>query len=124
MEKSKSGRPSKYVPEMCELVIEYGKQGMGMAEMAAELGISRNTLHKWIKQKPVFGDAIKEARDRSQAWWEAKGRRATFASKDFNATSYIFQMKNRFPDDWRDKQNVEHGGELNMVIETGVPEKD
>jgi hypothetical protein len=35
----------------------------------------------------------------------------------FNATSYIFNMKNRFPSDWRDRQDVDvtsNGGPLTI----------
>jgi hypothetical protein len=28
--------------------------------------------------------------------------------KDFNSTAFIFQMKNRFPRDYRDKHELEH----------------
>mgnify|MGYP002149956458 CR=1 FL=1 len=32
------GRPSKYDPAMCEAVIAAGEEGMGRAEIAAEIG--------------------------------------------------------------------------------------
>jgi hypothetical protein len=32
--------------------------------------------------------------------------------KDFNATAFIFQMKNRFPKDYRDKHDVEDEGNI------------
>lgn len=84
---------------------------MGIAEMAAEIGISRETFNVWRKDRKDFSDAVKEAVALSQAWWEKQGRMATFGAIDgFNATSYIFQMKNRFRDDWRDKHDLEHSG--------------
>lgn len=104
-----AGRPTKYKPEFCETVIECGEQGMGRAEMARELGIDRATLADWVSSKPEFSRAVKEALDASQAWWERKGRSATFGGEDgFNATSFIFNMKNRFPEDWRDKHEVDN----------------
>lgn len=105
------GRPSIYDPAMCDRVVECGREGMGVAEMSAEIGISRETFNAWRKSRPDFSDAVKEAVSLSQAWWEKQGRMATFGAIDgFNATSYIFQMKNRFRDDWRDKHDVEHSG--------------
>lgn len=105
------GRPTAYKPEFCQTVIDAGKDGAGKAEMAAECGVSRQTLDNWTEVHPEFLDAVKEALAWSQAWWEKNGRIATFGGTEgFNATSYIFNMKNRFPDDWKDKvvqdQNV------------------
>jgi hypothetical protein len=105
------GRPTKYKREMCATVIECGKEGMGKAEMACELGIHHSTFAAWQEKHPEFSEAVKEALLNSQAWWERNGRVATFGGVEgFNATSYIFQMKNRFPLDWRDKREHEHAG--------------
>jgi len=113
------GRPTKYKPEFCETVVDCGKAGMGKAEIASQLGVCRDTLLEWSKGKPEFSDAIKRAEEESLAWWEKQGRTATFGGIDgFNPTSYIFQMKNRFRNDWRDKHDhsVEVSGEIEIVI--------
>lgn len=114
-----SGRPSKFHDGMCEIVIDLGKQGAGRAEMACELGISRETWTDWLnpespRYKVGFSDAVKVALEFSQAWWEKQGRLKTFDDKDFNATSYIFQMKNRFKDDWADRQVNEQTGTVRI----------
>jgi transposase len=104
-----AGRPTKYKPEFCEIVIACGDEGKGKAEMARELEIHHSTFSAWQEEHPEFSAAVKEALFRSQAWWEGKGRQATFGEvQGFNATSYIFNMKNRFPDEWRDKHEVEN----------------
>jgi transposase len=106
-----AGRPSKYDPAMCETVIQCGREGMGKAEMAAELGIAYSNFDRWQHEHPEFQDAVKEAVRQSQAWWEKMGRVSTFGGTDgFNATSYIFQMKNRFRADWNDTVKSEHSG--------------
>lgn len=97
-------RPTDYKPEYCDKVIELGREGASKAEMAHALGASRQTLDNWAAAHPEFLDAVKEATELSQGWWESQGRKATFgAMPGFNATSYIFNMKNRFPGDWKDK---------------------
>ncbi len=99
-----AGRPTDYDQSYCERVIELGKEGASKAEMAAELGIVRQTLDNWTEAHPEFMDAVKQAVSWSQAWWEKQGRVATFGGTEgFNATSFIFNMKNRFPADWKDK---------------------
>jgi transposase len=106
-----AGRPTKYLPEMCERVVEFGKLGMSKCEMEAELEIAHDTFNRWQKEIPEFSDAVRQAVRHSQAWWERKGREATFGGVDgYNATSYIFQMKNRFREDWNDTVKNEHSG--------------
>jgi hypothetical protein len=104
-------RPTKYDPGMCDTVIAAGEEGKTLAEMAAELDVDRATVNEWIERHEEFSRAVKRGLDKAQAWWEKQGRIATFGGFDgFNATSYIFQMKNRFREDWRDKQDLEHTG--------------
>lgn len=120
--KKKVGRPTKYEPKMCETVIECGKQGMSKCEMALELDIAYDTFDRWQNENEQFSEAVKEAMRYSQAWWERNGRMATFGGIDgFNATSYIFNMKNRFRADWNDTVKNEltgpDGGPIVQKIE-------
>ncbi len=114
-----AGRPTKYKPEMCEQVIACGKKGMGKAEMAVKIKVHHSTFNAWREEKPEFSAAVNEAVRQSQAWWERKGRKATFGKIDgYNATSYIFNMKNRFREDWADRKQLEHTGKDGGPIET------
>ena len=102
------GRPSTYDTEFCELVISLGREGASKAEMAHACGVARMTLDNWAKEHPEFLDAVTEAVELSQGWWESEGRKATFGKvPGFNATAFIFNMKNRFPADWRDKKEMD-----------------
>ena len=49
------------------------------------------------------------AREFSLGWSEGQAN-AGIWSRDFNANAYRLQMMNRFPNDWRDRQEVEVGG--------------
>lgn len=111
------GRPSKYQPEFCEQVIEFGAQGMARVEWAGQFGVTRQTLANWEAAHPEFLDSTTHARELSAAWWAAQGREGIW-SKSFNAVAYRLQVLNRFPDDWRDRQSVEHSGPDGKPIET------
>ena len=113
-----AGRPSKYDPVMCETVMQVGAEGKTLAGMADALDVDRDTLNQWRASNAEFSVAVKRGLEKAQAWWEENGRVATFGGVDgFNATSYIFQMKNRFRDEWSDTHKTEHSGNLNV---TGV----
>lgn len=105
--KGPGGRPSLYKPEYCERVIELGREGMSVLEMAAEIGVSRVTLEEaWPAAHEEFLEAFARARELSQAWWEREGRTGLRADK-FNAQLYSRSMSARFPKDWRESKNVE-----------------
>ena len=104
---TKIGRPSKYKPEMCTQVIKLMKEGASKTEVAAELGINKDTLYEWEKAHTEFSDTIKRGVQLSQAWWEKKGR-TNLENKNFNYVGWYMNMKNRFA--WKDKQETQHTG--------------
>ena len=105
------GRPTDYDPSFCDRVVDFGREGYSKAMIAAELGVVRQTLENWASRHPEFLDAMTRAREFSLAWWELQGHKGIW-SRDFNANAYRLQMLNRFPDDWRERQEVELRGLL------------
>lgn len=110
------GRPTDFKSEYCDKVIELGKEGMSRAEICLELDICYQTLLNWSDSHPEFLEALKTSSRFSQGWWEMKGRKATFDTEGFNSTSYIFNMKNRFKDDWSDTSSNKIIVEESLVI--------
>ena len=108
------GRPPKYDEEYCEKVISLGKEGLSLTQIALELDISRSTLYEWRDKYDDFSDALKRAREFAQGFWENALKQAALGTNPEgvtpNPTLMIFQMKNRFPDEWREKQVQEHVG--------------
>ena len=108
------GRPKgsdKYLPSMDVLVIERGREGASKTQIACSLGVARSTLDAWCNAHPTFSEAMSLALTFSQAWWEDLGQKGINRGKDFNAVAFMFQVKNRFPHDYRDKQTTEHGSD-------------
>lgn len=122
-EKRKPGRPIEYRPEMCDKVIEVGMEGGGLLEMCFAVCRSYETFNRWQDMFPEFSTAVRTAHKLSQAWWEREGRKATFGGHPgFSATSYIFQMKNRFREDWRDRHEhtgADGGPAVQIVVNRG-----
>lgn len=112
------GAPSKYLPEYCERVIEMGREGMSIVEMAAEIGVHRETLEeKWVEAHAEFAEAFARARGLSQAWWERQGRLGLMADK-FNAQLYSRSMAARFPRDWRETKEQRIAGADGGAVKT------
>jgi len=105
------GRPTKYKPEFCQIVIDVMSKGGSKTEVCAALSIHYQTFLDWQTEgnpmyNPYFSDAVKGGETLSQAWWEGAGRKGIMGEMEFNATLYQFNMKNRFKEDWRDKQEI------------------
>jgi hypothetical protein len=103
------GRPTDYLPEHCERVIELGREGKSKAQIAAELDVCRNTLDNWAKEHPEFLSAITRARDLSLAWWEGEAQ-SGLKTSGFNASLWSRSMAARFPDDYTERQKREVTG--------------
>lgn len=101
-------RPTDYRKEYCEKVLALMAEGASKAEVSAELGCSFQTFLNWQQAHPEFLDAVKQGEKLSQAWWEKLGRQGASGAVPVNPTMFIFNMKNRFRDEWSDttKQEV------------------
>lgn len=115
-------RPSTYDPAYCDRVIELGRLGMSVVEMAADLGVHRETLEEnWPAAHPEFSEAFTHAKELSQAWWESMGRTNLLmpqGSGTFNASVWSRSMAARFPRDWRESKGVELTGKDGGPMQT------
>ena len=123
------GRPTDYDPAYCERVMELGRIGMSVVEMAADIGVNRSTLEAaWPAAHPEFSEAFTQARQLSQAWWESMGRVNLIMapqSGTFQASVWSRSMAARFPADWREKSETTHAGavEIKTITRTIVDPK-
>lgn len=106
-----AGRPSKYKPAYCDLVIEHMADGASLTSFAAEIGVARSSINEWMEQHDEFSEAVKVGKAKCSSWWEKVGRKNAVEGGG-NATLVIFGLKNMSPDDWREKQEVEHSGKI------------
>lgn len=72
-----------------------------------------DTVEAYMKEFPEDfpPEKVSEAMRHQKLVWERLGMNGAMGEVDgFNATAWIFNMKNRFPAEWRDKQVNEHVG--------------
>lgn len=100
------GRPSEYDPAYCELLIQDMANGFSFEAFAGKVGVSRQTLYEWVSVHPAFSDAKRRAVELCRRKWEELGMDGLPAGT-MNAAVWIYNMKCRFPQDWRDVQKVE-----------------
>lgn len=109
-----AGRPTDYKPPMGEEILQLMASGLSLAASAAELGVHRQRVYEWMDRHPEFADTVKLAQVKRQLFLE---RRLLSAEIGPVVTSTIFALKNAGPEDWREKQEVEHSGKITSRVE-------
>ena len=99
------GRPTDYLPEYCDLVIEQMAQGISLGAFAGVIGMSKQTVYRWIREHADFSDAVARARAKQQLRWELK---LLHSRKGAEVMASIFALKNIAPDQWRDLKQTQH----------------
>lgn len=136
--KHPGGRPSKYDEAFHPLLAEsLARNGYTDKQIAIKLDITEATLNNWKKEHVEFFESLKKGKEEPDALVEnSLYRRATGydderAVKIFmpanakapiyapytehyqpDVTACIFWLKNRRPDRWRDRQEIEHSGTI------------
>lgn len=117
VKKHPGGRPTLYKKEYCEKLIKHMAKGFSFESFAGLMRVSKQTIYEWLDKHKEFSDAKKEAMELNRLFWEQKGVQGLYseARKPFNSTVWLFNMKNRFPREWRDKHEVEQSGNVGIV---------
>lgn len=118
-------RPTKYFDSFTKVaekkVLLSYKKGGSDVKAAVILGIHRDTLYEWLKDKnkPEFSDTIKFGRCLSQVFDEAKLDKSV-NNKDLNPNPLFFKMKNRYKADYGEQQQQIT---TNVYQDVGVPKR-
>ena len=99
------GRPTDYKHEYCERVSNFLADGYSVAAFAGSIPVAKSTVYKWMEEHPDFSDAVKTGQARAVLFWEKQNINLAQTGEG-NATAIIFGLKNRAPEEWRDKQEV------------------
>src|SRR5690625_4919125 len=137
MSKRKAGRRGKYEEWLTKeglLKIEgWARDGLTDEQIAQNMGISRSTLNEWKNKYQDISDTLKKGKEVVDLQVEnallkrALGYKYDEVTYEFgeevkrvrkevipDTTAQIFWLKNRRPDKWRDKQDIEHTGNMNV----------
>lgn len=131
------GRPSAFKPEYVEQAKKLCALGATDKEMADFFQVALSTLNLWKIKHPEFSESLQMGKDVAdkrvvQALYS---RAMGYSHEDVDirvvdgaimetplikhyppdTTAAIFWLKNRRPDEWRDKQEVEHSGSLALT---------
>lgn len=147
------GRPTDFNQKIAHIICELAKEGKTEAEIAATVGIHVNTLYLWKTKHKEFMWALKDSKHTADELVEASlFRKACGYSHDAvkhvvingsieeidyvehyppSDVAAIFWLKNRKPDQWREKQpekpptdSINEPTEMIIEFQDEVPNKD
>jgi len=103
---AKPGRPTKYVPETIEKIVNAIAVGSPFSHACNYAGITFETFNEWRKQYSEFSEKVKEAEGKAVIGWLA---RIEQAAKDGNWTAAAWKLERRYPHDFgrRDRMPVD-----------------
>lgn len=135
----KVGRPTQYRAEYADLARKFCLLGATDADLARSFEVGEATVNRWKLAHPEFCASIKAGKEEADAnvakslYRRALGYTHPAVKIFCNAgevteapyteryppdtTAAIFWLKNRKPEVWRDKQDVEHAGALSIRVE-------
>lgn len=108
--------PSKFKPAYVEQARKLAEMGHTDAEIAAFFGVAVRNFHVWKSKHPDLMAALRVGKDAA----DERVKRALFQNAvgytdpdgehyPPNTTACIFWLKNRRPEDWREKFEHDHG---------------
>lgn len=117
------GRPSKYKPEYCEKVIQLGKLGKSVEQIACELDVGTRTMYEWRDVHPEFSHALETAKEFEQYWWETIAQTHMIEEQGaakLNASIWSRSMAARFPKKYRESTKTEITGADGAPLLQGI----
>ena len=108
------------MPDGLMLIAGWARRGCTMEEIAAKMSINADTLYRWQKKYPSLYEALKNGKDEADIVvenslyrratggysYEVTKTERTIKEVPPDTTAQIFWLKNRRPQDWRDKREI------------------
>lgn len=131
-----------HVKDKLILVEAWARNGLTDEQIAKNLGISKDTFYKYKKEYTDFSDSLKRGKEvvdtevENALLKKALGYKYDEVTKERDedtgelvvtkvvtkevvgdTTAQIFWLKNRRPEVWRDKKDIEHSGDIGNPYE-------
>ena len=122
-EKRPVGRPTLYDPAYCEQVIELGRIGKSVEQIASRLNVSLRVLYDWRDKHEEFLHALELAKQHELSWWEEQAQAYMVENKEsdrLNASLWSRSMAARFPKKYRESTKTEITGADGAPLLSGI----
>lgn len=138
--KAKMGQPTKFNDDVAKKIKKLAKLGLTDVQLAAAVDVTERTINNWKNAHPNFFQSLKDGKSEADRKVEGSLFKAACGFKEStsrevvdkngdvhslmaeayyppNPTSMIFWLKNRQPDEWRDKIEIRKKTTHTLVID-------
>lgn len=112
------GRPSSYDPAYCEQVLEVMGKGLSLTAFAGHISVDRATIDNWRQEYPEFFLACRQGQAKRTQCLETGMLDPAMPGPAVHARR--FALSNAAPEEWREKQQLEHSGPNGGPISTKI----
>lgn len=112
VEKHAGGRPTKYEDRFVDELIAIMGKGYSLTAFAGSIGVARATINNWMAEHPEFLEATRVGQAKRTMALETTLLAGETGPK---VTGHMFALKNADPEGWRDKQEIEHSGDVKVT---------
>ena len=139
---AKRGRPKIRIEDLVErgvwpedwkeVILQMGKEGAQHTHIMERFDLARETYYKLMNRDTDFRDTVNKAQTYAQNYW-VKFMEDAFIkgeSKSINSNLWSLVMRNKFKEDWSEKQYIDHqtkgesiNNDNNIVVKI-IPPKD
>lgn len=99
-------------PEGLTLLEGWARDGLTDEQIAHNMGIAAGTLYEWKKKYSEIDESLKKSKEVVDRAVENALYKKALAG---DVTAMIFWLKNRRPNDWRDKRETQLSGNVQTV---------
>jgi hypothetical protein len=119
----RSKRRTSYHPDHCETIIEMAIQGHSLAAFAGRIGVAHQTVCKWMRLYPEFGEACARAGAGRLWFWETRlihvantgGNGSQGQVAIFGVVNAARMCDNPGAIAWINKTEIEHSGSATLA---------
>ena len=109
-----TGKYESHVANRLEVIKGWCRDGLTEEEIAKRLGIAYSTFKKYKSDYPALSAVLKEGKEVA----DYRVENALYEKAlNGDTTAMIFWLKNRRPEQWREKQEIAHSGGIDIVVD-------
>ncbi len=103
-----------HVAGRLDVIRGWCRDGIIEEEIAKRLGVAYSTFKKYKSDYSALSDALKEGKEVA----DYRVENALYEKAlNGDTTAMIFWLKNRRPEQWREKQEVAHSGGIDITVD-------
>jgi hypothetical protein len=106
--------------EYCDSLMRHLANGASVKSFLSVIGVTQKVFDRWLSQFPDFKVAYEIGESMGLGHFEKLAKMQALGVIKGNNSMLWNLMKNRYPQEFKDKVELEHNGEVTFKFDTGI----